>query len=267
MLRTSTVLLKPTLEEEHELVKLADASSALWNIANYERRKAFFGHEKQPTYAGQCKSLKSTEPFKTIYSGRAVLSDWVYQTKKVADRQSKLPRHKHTSRNINTTYRKRTRRLRHSINAMLRDAFERLEASDVGHLAVGDLSGIREAADHGDSGNQKLHNFWAFNMILARIYELGEEHGITVAKVSERNTSKTCCLCGKAHGGRIERGLMVCKETHRSINADVNGAVNIMQVAVNRPLSSVLSTLPEGASGSGLMAQPLLLRWNYNGWS
>ena len=150
---------------------------------------------------------------------------------------------------------------------MLRDIFERLEASDVGHLAVGDLNGIRKHADHGDSGNQKLHSFWAFNLIIARIYELAEERGVAVMKVCERNTSKTCCLCGKMHNnGRIERGLVVCKETHRSINADVNGAANIMKVAVNRPLSSVLSTLPEGASGSGLMAQPLLLRWNYDEW-
>jgi putative transposase len=71
VLRTSTLLLKPTLEEENELVKLADASSALWNIANYARRNAFFGHEKQPTYAGQCKSLKSTEPFKTLGTCKA----------------------------------------------------------------------------------------------------------------------------------------------------------------------------------------------------
>ena len=41
-------------------------------------------------------------------------------------------------------------------------------------------------------------------------------------------------------------------------------AVNIMKVAVNRPLS-VLSTL-SGASGSKVMADPLLLRWNYNEW-
>ena len=55
-----------------------------------------------------------------IYSGRAVLSDWVYRTKKIADRQSKLPKRKHSSWKINAAYRKRTRRLRHSVNAMLR---------------------------------------------------------------------------------------------------------------------------------------------------
>jgi putative transposase len=162
------------------------------------------------------------------------------------------------------TFRRRQRRLRHAVNAMLRDIFEILESKDVGELVIGDLTGIREEANHGDKGNQKLHNFWVYNLIAGRIYELGDEYGIAVTKVSERNTSKTCCLCGKQHNGRIERGLIVCKKTHQSINADVNGAVNIMKVAVNRPLT-VLSTL-SGTSGSRAMADPLLLRWNYNEW-
>ncbi|MCL4518166.1 MAG: transposase, partial [Thaumarchaeota archaeon] len=201
-----------------------------------------------------------------IYSGRAVLSDWVYRTKKIADKQSKLPERKHTSKKIQIAFRRRRRRLKHAINAMLRDLFERLEAKNIGELIIEDLTRIRDRANHGDNGNQKLHNFWVFNMIAGRIYELGDEYGITVTKVSERDTSKTCCLCGRMHNGRIKRGLMVCKETHQSINADVDGAVNILKVVVKRPLSTVLSTLSNGASGSRLMAQPLLLRWNYNLW-
>lgn len=409
MLRTSTVLLRPAAEEERKLQELAEASSVLWNIANYERRGAFFEHSKVPSYSTQCRSLKNTEAFRrlgtckaqallqkldeswksfwallrlkkrgrlpphirrlsppryrkkdgkrtlkgfyvrndgwrmsdsaisvsrqtsvpyscgqlwvgkqgrlevvrdsvtgkwyahvpvevqqpprrtsskrasldlgicnlaalyienerpVIYSGRAVLSDWVYRTKKIAERQSRLPRRKHTSRQISIAYRKRQRRLGHAVNSMLRDVFERLEASDVGELIIGDLSHIRDEANHGDAANQKLHNFWVFNMMAGRIYELGDEYGIAITKVSERDTSKTCCLCGRRHNGRIERGLMVCREAHRSVNADVNGAVNIMKVAVNRFPGGPKHT-EEGTSGSRLMAQPLLKRWNYDEW-
>lgn len=207
--------------------------------------------------------IEDTNP--TIYSGRAVLSDWVYHTKKIAEKQSQLPKRKHTSRQINSVFRKRQRRLKHAINSMLRDMFERIEAQGVGTLVIGDLNGIRANANHGFQGNQKLHNFWVFNQIEKRIMELAEEYGVEVKKVSERDTSKTCSLCGKQHNGRIERGLMVCREKHRSINADVNGAVNILNVAVNRsPL--VLSTDARETSGSRLMAEPMLLRWNYNEW-
>ena len=200
-----------------------------------------------------------------IYSGRAVLSDWVYHTKRIAERQSLLQKHKHASRWIRTTFRRRQRRLGHAVKAMLRDLFERLEAKGVGELYIGDLNGIRAEADRGKHGNQKLHNFWGFDLIEKRIAELGEEYGINVEKVSERDTSKTCCLCGKQHDGRVERGLMVCHEKHWSINADVNGAVNILNVAVKRSPQALITDREE-TSGSGLLAEPLLLRWNNHEW-
>jgi putative transposase len=198
-----------------------------------------------------------------IYSGRAVLSDWIYHTKKIADKQSKLPEKKHTSKRIRLQFRKRQRRLKHAINTMLRNIFSSLEQRGVGELYIGDLNGIRKEANHGKKTNQKINNFWAYDLMEKRIMELGEEHGIAVKKVSEAYTSETCCLCGKRHNGRVERGLMVCHETGKCINADVNGAVNILNVAVNR--IPVLST-DSGFSGSRLMAQPLLLRWNYHEW-
>jgi len=117
---------------------------------------------------------------------------------------------------------------------MVRGIVSILEREGVGKLCIGDLNGIRGNANHGRNNNQKLHNFWAFSLIEERIMELGEEYGIAVEKVSERDTSNTCCLSGKQHNGRLKRGLIVCPEKHRSINADVNGAVNILNVAVKR---------------------------------
>jgi putative transposase len=407
VLRTSTVLLKPT--DTQPLRVLAEQSAILWNIANYELRKAFYEHRKSPSYATQCRELKHTEPFRKlgtckaqallsklneawqsfyallrlkkagklpphikkltpprywkrnrkrearafyvrndgwsineneisiskgikipyqcgelwvgklgrlevlydelsekwyahfpvevewqppsrtadkkasldlgicnlatlyiegerpiIFSGRAILSDWVYHTKKIADRQSKLPERKHTSKRIRLQFRKRQRRLKHAINTMLRNIFSILEQKGVSELYIGDLNGIRKETNHGKKGNQKLHNFWAYQIIEKRSMELGEECGIKVVAVSEAYTSETCCLCGNQHG-RVERGLILCQEKHQVINADVNGAVNILNVAVNR-FPSVLSTDKMETSGSRLMAQPLLLRWNYNEW-
>ena len=408
VLRASIVLLKPT--DTQPLSECAEQSAILWNIANYERRKAFYEHRKSPSYAAQCRELKHAEPFRKlgthkaqallskldeawqsfhallrlkkkgklplhirklspprywkrngkrearvfyvrndgwsmneneisiakdikipyqcgelwvgkrgrlevlydelcgkwyahfpvevewqppsrtaerkasldlgicnlaafyiegekpiIYSGRAVLSDWVYHTKKIADKQSKLPKRKHASKRIRLQFRRRQRRLKHAINAMLRNIFLILEEKEVGELYMGDLNGIRTEANHGKRQNQKLHLFWAYNFIEKRIMELGEEYGVDVKKVSERSTSKTCCLCGRQHNGRVERGLMVCHEKHRSMNADVNGAVNLLNVAV-KGFPSVLSTDKKETSGSRLLAEPLLLRWNYHEW-
>lgn len=69
----------------------------------------------------------------------------------------------------------------------------------------------------------------------------------------------------KQYHGRVERGLMVCHEKHQNTNAEVNGAINILNVAVNK-FPSIFSTHKEETSGSRLMAQPLLFRWNHHEW-
>jgi len=51
-----------------------------------------------------------------------------------------------------------------------------------------------------------------------------------VKPVNEANTSKTCSLCGEIHeDGRIKRGLFECPHTEKVINADLNGAINMMK--------------------------------------
>jgi putative transposase len=156
-------------------------------------------------------------------------------------------------------FRKRQRRFRHATNSLLRDLFERAAKMSIAHLIVGDLSGIRNGNNLGRNTNQKLHNFWSHASILKRIRELGEEFGIQITLVSEAYTSATCCMCGLQHNSRIHRGLHVCSQVHKSINADVSGAYNIYNIAVNR-------SLEVETSGSRLMAQPLMLRWEYHQW-
>lgn len=56
-----------------------------------------------------------------------------------------------------------------------------------------------------------------------------KEAGIDVMLVDESYTSQTCCVCGKVDkSNRKYRGLYVC-ECGSIVNADVNGAVNILK--------------------------------------
>jgi len=195
-----------------------------------------------------------------IYSGRAVLSDWTYWTKRIAKEQSRLMRlnGRHTSKKLRRLFIVRQRRFKHAVYAMLRDLFKRLEGAGVSELVLGDLNGIRDNSNYSHSVNQKIHNFWSFNMIRKRIKELAEEYGIKVSTVNESHTSLLCSLCGKKHSnGRIKRGLYHCSTYQRYINADVNGAMNILRKVAAKHVN---------ASGSGLMAQPLLLRWDGCRW-
>jgi putative transposase len=71
LLRTDTVLLKPTPEQEKKLFYLSEQSSLLWNQANYERRQAYFKHKKMPGYARQCYTFKTSQHFRAIGTGKA----------------------------------------------------------------------------------------------------------------------------------------------------------------------------------------------------
>lgn len=96
----------------------------------------------------------------------------------------------------------------------------------VGILIVGDLKGIRDKSDHGSAGNQKLHS-WPFYKITQQLEYKCAEYGIELVKVSERNTSKCCHICGEV-GSRNPRGLLKCKNCGITINSDVNGAFGIL---------------------------------------
>ncbi|MGB9022397.1 MAG: transposase [Candidatus Bathyarchaeia archaeon] len=193
-----------------------------------------------------------------VYSGRAVLSDWRYWTKLIAAVESELKKTngRDSSKRLSRLYRTRRRRLDHAVKAMLRDLYEQLENECVTDLVVGDLKHIRDNANHGKVGNQKLHNFWPFAQIRQRIHELSEESGIRVRFKSERGTSKHCSLCGEKHkNGRVKRGLYKCAKTGTTLNADVNGATNILY---GRKVAAV--------SGSRPLAWPMLLKWNSQKW-
>ncbi|AFU57898.1 transposase, IS605 OrfB family [Candidatus Nitrososphaera gargensis Ga9.2] len=131
-----------------------------------------------------------------IYSGRAVLSDYVYRTKKIAELQSRLPqKQQHTSRKIGLSYRKRTRRFKHATRAMLKDLFERMKQIGITKVAVGDLNGIRDGNNLGAHTNQKLHNFWSHLQTIEWIRHMCEDYSMEFVQVSEKGTSKTCCVC------------------------------------------------------------------------
>jgi putative transposase len=186
------------------------------------------------------------------------LSDWRYWAKRIAAVESELKKTngRDGSKRLSRLYRTRRRRLDHAVKTMLRDLYEQLESEHVTDLVVGNLKHIRDNNDHGKVGNQKLHNFWPFAQIRQRINELSEEYGIHLRFKSERGTSKHCSLCGEQHkNGRKHRGLYNCKTHNILMNADVNGATNILY---GRKVAAV--------SGSRPLAWPLLLKWNSQQW-
>lgn len=99
----------------------------------------------------------------------------------------------------------------------------------IGLLLVGDLTGIRDGKDFGNKTNQKLHR-WAQGRIREQLRWKGEDVGIEVREISEAYTSQTCSVCGTVRkASRVKRGLYACPDCGTVINADVNGAFNMLK--------------------------------------
>jgi hypothetical protein len=75
MNRTSTVPLAPTETEEQEVHGLADGSARLRNMADHERRRAYFAGGRVPSYETRWSLVKDTDTFKRIGTckGQALL--------------------------------------------------------------------------------------------------------------------------------------------------------------------------------------------------
>ena len=135
--------------------------------------------------------------------------------------------------------RKESRQIRHRLHIISKQFVELCEEKGVTHIVLGDLTGIRDNINYSKRLNQQLHN-WGFAMLVDFITYKAKRVGITVECISERYTSQTCCTCGTVDkSNRKTRGLYVCDCGNR-INADRNGANNILQKYLrNRSSGSV----------------------------
>jgi len=149
----------------------------------------------------------------------------------------------------------------HFFHSLAKHIVERCVEKGVGRINVGELAGVREdengeSKNWGKHGNLDLHG-WAFDRFSNILEYKAKVEGIEVVEVSERNTSKTCSMCGREDDSqRVERGLYVCEACNEAFNADVNGAENI-RLDINNTESNSESAPGLGEDRStGWLAQP-----------
>jgi putative transposase len=157
---------------------------------------------------------------------------------------------------------KRGRFLKHALNSMARRVMKLLKDRGVSEVVIGHPKEVSR-----DHGNKLTANFWNYGYTIRRFKEIGEETGIKVTVVDESNTSKKCSLCGEVHeNGRVKRGLFKCPRMGKSINADLNGAINILHTPESQ--GTARGGLPAARDrGKGPKAQSVVYCWtNGVGW-
>jgi len=186
------------------------------------------------------------------FSGKPLLADWWYWTKKIAYYQSIAMKvnGKYTTKRIRKLYRKRQLRFRHAVNTITHRFIKLCYEKGVSEIIVGDVRGIRQNNDKNAKANAMIHNFWSFRYIINRLIATAENFGIKVKLVKENHTSSVCPRCGSKNTYKHKR-LFKCLDCRLEAHRDVVGVLNIARIPLNR-----------GDGFNGVLAHPVLLRVN-----
>ena len=112
-------------------------------------------------------------------------------------------------------------------------------------IAIGNLNGVRKN-NKGRKMNRKV-NSMPFYRLKEYIKYKALERGILVIEVPEYNTSRQCSRCGSMNTERPSQGIFICKDCGYQVNADINGAKNILKRAMGYMLmAGAVVTQPEG---------------------
>ena len=174
-----------------------------------------------------------------ILSGKKLKSINQYFNKNIADRQEKLPREVYTSKEIERLWTKRRNKIDYETHKISKYIVELMDERNVSKLIIGNNIGWKQGINLGKRNNQNFVNI-PYRKIIDQIIYKCQMKGIEVIVREESYTSKASFLdydyiptineddeVKDFSGERVKRGLYRTNKGKR-INADVNGAYNIM---------------------------------------
>lgn len=198
--------------------------------------------------------LPNAEPI--IYNGKIVKEKNQYFNKTISNYKSKLTDDRKSSKRIRKLYYKRDNQLNDIFHKISRSIVNTLMYKGIGNLVVGYNSGWKDSIDLGHKTNQTFVQI-PYTKLLSMLNYKCELCGIKMIITEESYTSKCDSLALESiekhetyKGRRVKRGLFQ-SSTGKLINADVNGALNILRKVVGD--SEIVSTIID----SGRLFRPL----------
>lgn len=178
-----------------------------------------------------------------LIKGVALKSFNQYYNKKLAslnakkERYKKLGDEKAYSNAIERLHRKRKHKVRDYLHKTSRILINHAVNNQIDTIVVGYNKGWKQEIELGSVNNQKF-TFIPFLTLLTYLEHKARQYGITLIRTEESYTSKCSfldneSLCKQDHyqGKRVKRGLF-CSSTGQLINADINGAMNILRKVI-----------------------------------
>ena len=172
-----------------------------------------------------------------LISGKKIKSINQYYNKMTSKQKSLLPNNIFTSKSLDRLWLKRNNKISYEIHKVTKFLANYFDERDVSKVIIGNNSGWKNGINLGRRNNQNFVNIPYTKFINQLTYKC-QLLGITVITREESYTSKASFLDydeipnykaeikPKFSGKRVKRGLY--RSTTRKINADVNGAYNIM---------------------------------------
>ena len=168
--------------------------------------------------------------------------------KKITARQIKL---------LTKRSNKITEFMNRSVNYLVKHCLK----NNIGNILIGELTGIKQGINHGKKNNQNFVQI-PFGKFKAKLESKCNFYGIKYQLADEAYTSQVDALAldpvekpGYGRSRRVMRGLYK-SSTGQLINADINGAINILRKVVGD------SPIP-GIINRGLVNRPVKLRIAY----
>lgn len=177
-----------------------------------------------------------------LYKSKELLGYNQLYNKKVAEYRRQLPKGQKSSRRIKNLTNKRNNQVTHYIHVLTNRVAEMLKEERVTKVVVGWNKGLKEGSIMGKKSNQKFVGLPIRHMVSVLEYKL-RERGIEVEVKEESYTSKASVISEdyipeykkgdgskyKFSGYRKNRGLYKDVITGKTIQADINGAYNILR--------------------------------------
>ena len=125
--------------------------------------------------------------------------------------------------------------------------------NQIGTIVIGKMKDIKQEINLGRVNNQNFVSI-PYDKFKRKLRAKCEEYGIEYIEEDESFTSQMCSRCKVVRkGNRKYRGLYVCKDCGNVMNADINGAINILaKVAGESAAKQIVS--------SGRVNRPVRIR-------